>query len=159
MQSKIQKEFEVILSDTSCLVLLSKIDCLFLLEQLAKSIYITETVFNEFGNSIPDWIKIVNPKNHQLSNVLSYSLDAGEASLIALAMEKKNSVLILDDLSARKMAAKFNLKYTGTIGLLIKAKKLNLIKALKPIMSKIQKTNFRLSDNLIFTVLKEVDEI
>ncbi len=37
-------------------------------------------------------------------------------------MQKTNPLLILDDSKARRIAAKLNLQFTGTLGILLKAK-------------------------------------
>jgi predicted nucleic acid-binding protein len=43
-------------------------------------------------------------------------IDPGKASAIALAMESRFSILILDDQKARKTAKRLNRNYTGTLG-------------------------------------------
>jgi predicted nucleic acid-binding protein len=48
--------------------------------------------------------------------------------------------------------------FTGTLGVLIKAKKIGLINRLKPVINLIKETNFRLSDVIIDEILKEVGE-
>ena len=58
--------------------------------------------------------------------ILSSFIDSGEAGTIALCIEIENSVMILDDMKARKLAKKLEMKFTGTIGVLIKAKKLGI---------------------------------
>ena len=47
---------------------------------------------------------------------------------------------------------------TGSLGVLITAKKKGHIQAVKPLIEKIQKTNFRISEELIERVLKKVNE-
>ena len=49
---------KVIISDTSCLIALSKIEKLDLLKDLYLEIIITSEVYREFGGSLPDWIII-----------------------------------------------------------------------------------------------------
>lgn len=77
---------------------------------------------------------------------------------MALAIESENSLLILDDLKARKLAAKLNLNYTGTLGIILKAKREGLLSSIRPILEKIQMTNFRFSDKILNEILKEADE-
>jgi predicted nucleic acid-binding protein len=72
-------------------------------------------------------------------------IDAGEASAITLAMESERSLLILDDNKGRKTAERLNLQYTGTLGIILKAKNTGIITSIKPIVMKIQQTNFRFS--------------
>jgi len=72
-------------------------------------------------------------------------IDKGESSAIALALEKPNSTVILDDYRARKIAEQLGVNYTGTIGVIIKAKISGVISSIKPILAKIKETDFRLS--------------
>ena len=85
-------------------------------------------------------------------------IDKGESSAIALAMETPNSTLILDDIKARKIAQQLGLTYTGTIGVIIKAKLQGIIPTIKPILAKIKQTDFRLSANIELQALKEANE-
>lgn len=84
-------------------------------------------------------------------------IDKGESSAIALAIETPNSTLILDDFKARKIAEQLGLPYTGTIGIIIKAKLQGIIQTIKPILSKIKQTDFRLSA-IEIQALKEANE-
>lgn len=47
----------IIISDTSCLIALSKIENLEILRELYQEVIITTDVLQEFGDYIPDWIK------------------------------------------------------------------------------------------------------
>jgi predicted nucleic acid-binding protein len=86
--------------------------------------------------------------------LVNVSLDLGESSAIALAIEYKEPLLILDDLKARNFAESLNIPYTGTIGILLNAQKKEIIKNLKEVLSLIKRTDFRLSEELIDLALK-----
>ena len=86
------------------------------------------------------------------------SLDPGEASAIALAIEITNCLLILDDRKARKLANQMNLEFIGTLGLLVEAKNHDVIAQVKPYLDEIQQTNFRLSQDIIDYILKLAGE-
>ena len=85
-------------------------------------------------------------------------VDKGEASAIALALETPGSTLIIDDYRARKVAQKLNLKFTGTIGVLVKAKLIGVIPLIKPYLELIIQTNFRITAEIEQQALKEVGE-
>jgi predicted nucleic acid-binding protein len=85
-------------------------------------------------------------------------LDNGESSGIVLAMETLQSVIILDDLKARKIAKQLDIPFTGTIGIIVKAKKSGIIKSIKPILEKIKQTNFRVSKEIETIALFEAGE-
>ncbi|MDR6804400.1 putative nucleic acid-binding protein [Dyadobacter sp. BE34] len=53
--------------------------------------------------------------------------------------------MILDDYKARKVAQKAGLNITGTLGLFLKAKQLNIISLVRPLLEKISR---RISDIL-----------
>lgn len=85
-------------------------------------------------------------------------IDKGESSAIALALETPCSTVILDDYKARKIAAHLGITFTGTMGLIIKAKLMGLIPSIKPLFEKIKQTDFRLSPEIVFHALKEANE-
>jgi predicted nucleic acid-binding protein len=118
---------KVIISDTSCLIALTNINALFILHELFDEIFISNEVFNEYGQYLPEWIKIVSVKNIQSQLEIEQKLDKGEASSIALALENPNSLLIIDELKGRSVAQLLNIEIIGTIGLLILAKKKGII--------------------------------
>ena len=82
----------------------------------------------------------------------------GESSAITLALETPNCTLILDDYKARRIAEHLRLSYTGTIGVIIKAKLMGLIPSIKPLLDKIRQTNFRVSVDIELQALKEANE-
>lgn len=140
---------KVIISDTSCLVLLTKIGELQLLKSLFGEIIITSVIATEYGEVLPDWIIVKDAENENYASLLSVTVDLGEASAIALAVENKTSLLILDDNKARILAGSLGLKYTGTLGILIDAKKQGHLQSIKPALEKVKKTDFRLTEELI----------
>ncbi len=148
----------VIISDTSCLIILSKIDKLFVLKKLFGNVKITPEVAEEFGGKLPGWIKVQKAKDQKSQVLINSSLDLGEASSIALAIEFDEPLLILDDLKARNFAESLRLSYTGTIGVLLDAKKNEIIGNIKESLNQIQKTDFRLSNKLIDIVLELAKE-
>ena len=136
---------DIVLADTSCLIVLDKIGELNLLNTLYKEIYICKEVFEEFGNSIPEWIKILERSDGKYFRVLETLIDKGEAGILALALENKDSLTILDDLKARNLAKQLNIKFTGTLGVIVKAKQKGIILSVKPILNKLKDTNFRIN--------------
>ena len=149
----------IVIADTSCLIALSKIEAIELLKELYEEIYITEEIALEFGESLPEWIIIENVKNKTYQQLLDIYLDLGEASAIALALEKVDVLLILDDLKGRKEAAKLGFRITGTLGILFKAKKVGLIPELKFYIEKLKAAGFRLSSKIENEILRRSNEI
>lgn len=150
--------YKIVIADTTCFILLDKIDELALLKLLFDEVVTTEEIAQEFGKELPEWINIesVSDKNYQA--VLELEVDIGEASAMALSKEKLGALLILDDLRARKLAEKLELRYTGTLGVIVRARREGVIKSVKPIIEKIRNTNFRFSEEVFITIIKTAGE-
>ena len=146
---------KIIISDTSCLIALSKIDKLDLLKDLYHEIIITKEVCQEFGGSLPDWIIISEVKDKQKQKEIEQQLDRGEASSIALALEIKNATVIIDEIKGRKIAQSFNIDIIGTIGIILLADKKGLISDVTSLILRLVNKGFRLSDNLINKIIEK----
>lgn len=149
---------KTIISDTSCFIILTNIGELELLHKLYGEIVTTPEIATEYGEALPEWIEVLTVKDKYRQMLLEMQIDKGESSAIALALETKDCTIILDDYKARKIAAQLNLNYTGTIGVIIKAKLKRIIPSIKPLLKKIKQTDFRLSDQLELLALKEANE-
>lgn len=137
---------------------MEKINEFSLLQKLFKQIFTTQQVAEEFGKPLPQWIKIQNPDNVTHQILLEASLDKGEASAIALAMEMTDSLLIIDELKGRRLAQQLGIKITGTLGVIVEANRQGYLKAIKPVLEKIKNTNFRLTQSLEEALLREAGE-
>ncbi len=142
------------ISNTSCMIILDNIGMIDILKDLYGTIVITKEVSEEFGKAIPSWIEVTEVNDYKYLKLLSHFLDLGEASTITLALEAYESLTIIDDLKARKIAQKLNIKITGTIGVIIKARKENVISSTKDVLIKLRKEGFRISKELERELLK-----
>jgi predicted nucleic acid-binding protein len=145
----IQEKYDIVVADTSCLIFFHKFVGFELLRMIFNSISVTKIIADEFLFELPEWIEVVDNSNNKVIQVLRLEVDLGEASAIALCLDSENSLLIIDDLKGRKLAQQLDLNFVGSIGTILKAKELNLINDLKPIKEKIQKSNFRLSEEIL----------
>ncbi len=104
------------------------------------------------------WLRVVEPSNMALVRLLEQELHAGEAESIALALEIRPDVLLLDETEARRVAGLYGLPVTGIIGLLIQVKHEGLISSLEEEMDRLREQgNFWIQDALYRRVL-EADE-
>lgn len=140
---------KLIISDTSCLIALSNIGLLHILKDIYEEIIITSEVQNEFGGNLPDWIIVINVKDKEKQADIEKRLDRGEASSIALALETKNSILIIDELKGRKIAKSYDLEIIGTIGVILIAHKKGFVIDVLNIILKLVNKGFSLSDKML----------
>ncbi|NCA84839.1 MAG: DUF3368 domain-containing protein [Clostridia bacterium] len=156
-----------IVSDTTPLISLLKLNRLELLQNLYSQIYIPTAVYKEIeaGKSKEyykdlskiDWINIVEIQNKQ---ALKYflDLDAGEAEAIVLATELNAGLIILDEKLGRFHAKHADLKVTGTIGVLTKAKTDGLIEKIKPLLDELTDKEVWINEKLKSEILKRIGE-
>jgi len=114
----------------------------------------TPEIAEEFGEKLPDWIKIQAVSDKKYQNFLETQVDSGEASAIALAAEFEDVLLLLDDLKARKLASRLKFKITGALGIIHKAKQLSIIEKVKPLIDRLLTTDFRIDESIIKEILK-----
>jgi len=148
----------IVISDTSTLILLLKINEFDLLKGVYGKLITTPEIANEFGEQLPDWITVQSVKDEKYKKFLETQVDRGEASALALASEFEDVLLLLDDLKARKLAAKLMLKTTGTLGIIHRAKQMAIIPKVKPLIDKLLLTNFRISSEVVNEILRLNDE-
>jgi predicted nucleic acid-binding protein len=90
------------------------------------------------GVDLPDvralqWLKIRAPKG--LDKVpMAAELGAGEKEVLALGMQVPGAVIILDERLGRLRAAALQLTFTGTLGVLLRAKAEGRIPRIAPLV-------------------------
>ncbi|MEM8965287.1 MAG: DUF3368 domain-containing protein [Bacteroidota bacterium] len=149
---------ELVIADTSCLIVLSKIGRLHLLKDLFSKISITKEVYQEFSDALPEWIQVEEIKDSERQRILELDLDKGEASSIALGLEHEESLLLIDEKKGRRIAKDLGLKVTGTLGVLIQAKINGQLDSLKDEIDKLKKIEFRMSEGLVQKILETYEK-
>ena len=130
-----------IVSNTTPLITLVGVDRLDLLPQLYGEIWVPEIVAQEYnagarpGNpdlhSLP-WLKIVPAPAFTVE--FDRMLDVGEIAVINLALNVKARFVLIDEKFAREAATKQGLLVVGTLNVLARAKRQNLITEVKPVV-------------------------
>ncbi len=159
---------EWVISNTSPLFYLHRLRRLDILRALYQQIVIPEAVRDELhvgriqGEDTPDladydWITI---RAVQVPEVLTLITDlgAGEAQVLALALEEPGSLVILDDRLARAVAQMRNIRLTGTAGVLLKAKQEGHLAAVAPLLDQMAQMGFRLTDTVRAMILSLAQE-
>lgn len=158
----------ITICDTSPLLYLHLSRQLEILPQLYGRIIIPPAVRIELkqgakqGVDVPiveqiDWI-LELPLKSQLVLPLVTDLGPGETESIGLELEHPKSRIILDDQLARQFAKLNHLHFTGTLGVLLRAKKEGIVRTLKPIIEDLKNSGMWLDDSLIRWVLEEAQE-
>lgn len=109
---------------------------------------VTAEIAEEHIEPLPEWIDIQAPKEKRYQKVLEQAVDRGEATLMVLALELRDCIVSIDDLRARKVAKSLDLRLTGTLGILHKAKMAGLISSEKETLEKLKAVDFRISDKI-----------
>ncbi len=78
--------------------------------------------------------------------------------MIALALEQHAHLVLLDELTGRKVAESLQLSVLGSVGILIRAKQMNLIPAVRPLLEKMVRRGVRYSQRFITSILRQIWE-
>lgn len=147
---------EPIISNSTCLIGLERIGFLYILPALFDPFLVPPAVAGECGVK-GTWLHIEIPQNQPILRMLKSVVDEGEAEAIALSIDKGYR-LILDDRKARLWATRLDVAVIGTMGILILAKRNNIIPEIKPLINALEEANFFLSEALKREALHLVGE-
>ena len=160
----------VIISDTTTLSNLLVVGKTHLLRNLYQEITIPPAVrdellaFTAMRSAVNDflgetWVHVDAPTDTMLLKLLGVSLDGGEAEAIALAVERKADLLIVDEQAARKAAQQRGLRIIGLLGILLEAKRDGLIDSVQEVINElVLKAGFWVNPALKREVLNEAGE-
>jgi predicted nucleic acid-binding protein len=157
-----------VISDTSPLQYLHQLGPLHLLPTLAGRIVVPASVERELltgrelGVDLPDlrtldWVEIRRSTSRPALPLIN-DLGPGETETLMLVLESTDAVALLDDALARRVAEILNVRFTGTLGLLLDAKKAKLVTSLRPLLDQLQVLRFRLSPQARSTILRLAGE-
>lgn len=157
-----------VVCDTSPLQYLYQLDLLDILPALASRVFVPPAVREELsvgrslGLRVPaiedlTWVTVRQPVSHQALPLI-YDLGPGETEVLLLSLESRGAIAILDDALARRVAGILEIPLTGTLGLLIDAKKAGLIPTISPLLDALQALRFRMSPSTRSVVLELAGE-
>lgn len=90
--------------------------------------------------------------------IAGWDLGAGESSVISAAVGRAGAVVVLDDLAARRCAQAHGIPMTGTLGLLLLAKKRGLISEVTTALDAILKAGLFVSNDTMDKVRTKAGE-
>ena len=158
-----------VIVNSTPLIVLSNIGQLELLKKLYSEIYIPQAVFDEVTKkedsacqelkNHTDWIHVCCIKNSAEKRMYQAKLHAGEVEVMILAQEEpKADLVILDDNAAKKTAKFLGLKVTGTLGIILKAKKHGFVGNVSDLLAKLIDNGFYVSQEVQNLVKAEAGE-
>lgn len=160
---------KLIIADSGPLIMLARSGLLDVLGQVAGNIVVPAPIFDEctHDNRRPGAAAIAAALASKqlavhaavapgpLGNIPS--LDAGEISALALALELKQPVL-MDERLGRQVAALHHIAVVGSAGILLAAKQKGLVPAIAPLLRQWQEWGYFLSPTLLTVVLERAGE-
>jgi hypothetical protein len=156
-----------VITDTSPIQYLYQTNLLDLLPALYGQIIMPQAVADELAQgqsqniSLPDlallsWLTICSVQSALVP--LVPDLGAGERKVLTLGLETPESLVLLDDALARRYARQLNVVFTGTLGVLLKAKQSGYIEKVAPVLDQLDALHFRLDPATRSAVLRLADE-
>lgn len=157
-----------VICNTSPLQYLHQIRHLELLPKLVSRVVVPTAVADELaegrrrGLDLPSpeelpWVDMRAPSSEKVVRLVA-DLGPGETGVLLLALERTDPVVILDDALARRHAEILGISLTGTLGILLDAKRRGLVPAVTPLIDDLQRLGFRLSDRTRRAVLRMAEE-
>jgi predicted nucleic acid-binding protein len=160
----------IVVSDTSPITNLIKIEKLHLLQTLYHEVLIPPVVYAEIlaleqfnfdltGFRQSKWIRKEEPKDKKFVALLEEKIDPGEAQAIALAREVHADLIIIDERDGFNAAYSLGIKGIGLLGIVRELKMQGVIPSAKGILDQLRNdAGFWISEKLYLTVLNSVNE-
>jgi len=167
--NKEQNEIRGIISDTSPVIGLSKINKLIIIKEVYGNLFIPEAVETEILKGINkpgyreiqeyEWIKKVKVKNINKVKEINNYVGIGESEAIVLSGEM-NLPLLCDDRRARKIAKDFGYRNIFGIYVLIAEAKLSgIISSVEDIVDALCSVNYWIDKDALKKIIMKVREI
>lgn len=155
----------VVVSDAGPLISLARLDLLILLQHLFEEVQVPDAVIGECmarpGNA--DTVRISAAIDSGLLQPCTTpamklpGLELGECAAIARALEI-GAALLMDERAARAQAASLGLAVTGTLGVLVRARRRGLVGPLAPLIAALRASGQRLGHQVVAQALTDVGE-
>lgn len=154
-----------VIVNTTPLIALANVGQLDLFRKLYGEIQIPWAVLDEIKSQPAksmvagsEWIRISHIAQEEDKGLFRAKLHSGEVEVMILANELNADLVIMDDNLAKKTAKFMGLTVTGTLGVLLRAKREGYIKEVKPILQAIILDGFYIDEKTKGYVLKEAGE-
>jgi len=147
-----------VVSNSSPLIVLTKINRIDLLKHLFTSIYISEEVYREVyeikKECCPQWIKIAKVKDRMAVDALYAVVDKCEAETIILAKEMNIKQVLMDDRKGVNLAKKMGLEPLRTTTIIGIAYKNGLLADIRKELLNLREKGYWITDYYIEEIIK-----
>lgn len=157
----------IVVSNSTVLIGLARINKLDLLKKLFSKVYIPDAVFDELTQTKKigasdiknaSYLERKSPKDVKEVALLLGNLDRGEAEVLALSKELNADLVLVDEEKARKVVVIAGFEVMGLMGVLLMAKRYGFLKDIKPLIEELKKKKFRISEDIVVEILKSARE-
>ena len=154
--------------NASPVILLAKVGLIQHVPRLVETLVIPQPVVTEIlsfrdKDAAAIWLEesgkqFIQPPVAELKQLSSAGIGSGEHAVISFAAAHLGFVAVLDDLEARLIAHRLEIKTLGTVGVVLRLKKAGLVSEAKSHLQQIRKVGGYMSDELFHEALRQVDE-
>ena len=154
--------------NASPVILLAKVGLIQHVPSLAHPLVIPEPVAEEIRQCrtvdvAVSWINgngrsFVQPPVQELAELRGTKIGSGERSVISWAAANRGFVAVMDDSGARVFAERFRLPVLGSVGIILRLKKVGLIGEVKPHLLEIRRAGGYIGDKLFCEALQHAGE-
>jgi predicted nucleic acid-binding protein len=149
-------------SDASPLIVFHQIGRLDLVRAVLGEVLIPSVVAREIAPSLGEplpWMRVMTSPSVRDPFPWESTLDPGEAEAIALALEVSAGQILLDDRPARRTAEQLCLFVVGSLGILLEAHRLGLVRDVQAELDAMINAGFYVGDALYAEVLALAREV
>lgn len=158
---------KVVIADSTPLIVLANVSQLDILRRLYGGVIIPRAVYLEVTSKSDaasravrscDWIQIRDVGDPGRKSEFRSRLHDGEVEAMLLAQDLSADLILIDDATARTAAESMGLTVTGTMGVLIRAKRDGVVEDVRPILEGMLANGFYVSGRLVDMVMRVAGE-
>ena len=153
-----------VIANSTPIIALSEIGLMEILKDLYGGVIIPNAVREEV--TVKDarlldgygWVRHMAISNIAAKELFTSALHDGEVEVMILAKEIGADLVIIDDSVARRHAKHIGLTVTGTVGVLLRAKKSGIIEDVTTVLDDLIQNGFYISDTVYSEVISLAEE-
>ncbi len=159
---------EAVVVDASPLILLGRVGHLNLLREISRYVLVPDQVIAEVdakGAADPaakaltsaEWM-VRMPSVGIPEDIKAWRLGFGESAVIAIARDRQNTFAVLDDRQARRCASALGVPLFGTLGVVLRAKRVGAVVKARPVLEALVNAGMYLAADTLEQALRRMGE-